>query len=91
MNKSDVIEKLRNGLVRLEFLKVNGTTRPMLATLSEDFVPVRETINETEEKSERAKNEDVLAVWDHESQGWRSFRWENLRVFDGEDIPNGVK
>lgn len=91
MNKSDVIEKLRNGLIRLEFLKVNGTTRPMLATLADEYVPVREQIDEAKEKSERAKNEDVLAVWDYEKSAWRSFRWENLRVFNGEDLPNGIK
>lgn len=91
MNKSEVVEKLKNGLIKLEFMKVNGLPRPMLATLSEDYVPAQDITNVTEEKAKKAKSEDVIAVWDFEKSAWRSFRWENLRVFDGVDLPNGIK
>ena len=31
-----------------------------------------------EETKERKVNEDVLAVYDVDAEGWRSFRWDSL-------------
>jgi hypothetical protein len=29
-------------------------------------------------------NPDVLAVWDVEAKGWRSFRWDSIKDFSTE-------
>jgi hypothetical protein len=91
ITREDIIAKLKEGFVSIEFEKADGTMRPMLATLSESVLPPQpptETITE-EEKKKRA--DTALAVWDMDVASWRSFRWDKLRYFDGVDLPNGVQ
>jgi hypothetical protein len=47
----------------------------MICTLQEHVIPPAEP-----KKTERVKkeNDDVLAVWDVEAQGWRSFRFDSI-------------
>ena len=81
-NKVDVEMKkwvkglLKNEIVTLTFTKKDGTERVMKATLKEEFLPA-----DTEGwiSKNRKHNEDALAVWDTESQGWRAFRWDSLK------------
>ena len=89
MTREEARALLAEGPVSLEFVKVDGTPRPMIATLSDTVLPAYE-LKEAEERKERKKSGDSLAVWDVDSAGWRSFRWENIRVFDGVDYPNGI-
>jgi len=68
---------LKSEIVTLTFTKKDGTERVMKATLKEEFLPADTegwTANDT-----RKHNEDALAVWDTESQGWRAFRWDSLK------------
>jgi hypothetical protein len=64
--------KLRDANV--EFEKANGQMRKMLCTLREECTP------EYTEKGKPAKrpNDDVIAVWDLDISGWRSFRFDKL-------------
>lgn len=93
MTKEEVIAKLKDGLVSLEFEKVDGTIRPMVATLAEHVIPPRPPVNfdPNVQATKRTKNESALAVWDMDVAEWRSFRWDKLRWFDGVDLPNGVQ
>jgi len=82
MEKSDVIESFKNGVVTIEFTKVNGEYRKMEATLNSDILP--EVVREIEEKvAPRKKTEDALSVWDINAEGWRSFRWDKLQTVNG--------
>lgn len=88
MDKSKTIEALHEGVVVVEFTKVNGEYRKMEATLKADMLP--EVVKEIEEKAEpRKKNEDALSVWDINANGWRSFRWDKLQTVNGEVFANG--
>ena len=69
-------QELRNGVCRVIFEKQDGTDRVMHCTLSEDYVPLLDTNGVT---SKRAKNPDVLVVWDTEANGWRSFRFDSVK------------
>ncbi len=81
MQKSEVINLLKSGEVNLTFTKVDGSTREMLATLSEDLIPNPQT---TSEASRSKKiSEGVCAVWDNVAQGWRSFRWTSVTEVNG--------
>ena len=51
----------------------------MHCTLSEEFLPAQVDLEEAIQK--KAPNNDVLAVWDVEVNGWRSFRWDSLKEF----------
>lgn len=83
MDKSKVIELLHKEWVNIEFTKVDGTLRQMLATLSEDQLPPQK-----ETTSTRKPNDSVMSVWDINENGWRSFRWESLQTVNGVTFIN---
>lgn len=68
--------QLKNGPCMVTFTKVDGTKRHMKCTLSEALIPAPTE----EKKTDRVKKEnpEVLAVWDLEKAGWRSFRYDTL-------------
>jgi hypothetical protein len=69
-------QELKQGVVTVVFEKNDGTDRVMKCTLSEDYVPALDT---TAVKQKRVANPDVLAVWDIENDGWRSFRFDSIK------------
>ena len=78
LDKKEVIkEKLRNGNCTIIFTKADGTERTMLCTLQECAIPVDARPKGTNTK----QNDDAIAVWDIEKQGWRSFRFDPLQQF----------
>lgn len=75
----EVLKKeLKNGVVTVVFEKNDGTERVMKATLSEDFIPLFDTTGVTVVRK-KTPNRDVLAVWDTEANGWRSFRFDSVK------------
>ena len=82
MDKSKLIDLLKEGVVTVEFTKVNGDYRKMDATLQAERMP--EIVAEVEEKAPRKKNETSLSVWDVNAEGWRSFRWDKIQTVNGE-------
>ena len=66
--------------------------RDMIATLQEGIMPPKAPSGEAGvEGQPRKKADSACAVWDIDAAGWRSFRWDKLRAFDGVDLPNGVQ
>lgn len=64
---------LQSHIVTVVFEKADGSLRQMRCTLLADYLP--EYISESSKK----ENEDVLAVWDIDNNGWRSFRLDSIR------------
>jgi hypothetical protein len=62
-------------VVTIEFEKVDGSTRKLVCTLSPSKIPVEKS----PKNAGKAKNEEILAVFDVEKQDWRSFRWDSVR------------
>jgi len=77
-DKEVIRTKLRSGNCTVVFTKSDGTERKMLCTLQENAIPAAEP-----KKTDRVKkeNDDVLAVWDLEANGWRSFRFDSVTQF----------
>mgnify|MGYP003660898410 CR=1 FL=1 len=69
--KEFIWNKLNEGIISVLFTKKDGTERLMECTLHEDYVP--------EIKGTKAINPDVIAVYDIEAEGWRSFRWDSIK------------
>jgi WYL_2, Sm-like SH3 beta-barrel fold len=67
--------QLFEGPCLVTFIKVDGDKRIMKCTLNEKYIPQAEP-----KKTDRVKKEnpDVLAVWDLEKEGWRSFRLDTI-------------
>jgi len=66
---------LRQGVLTVTFTKKDGSLREMICTLEEDFIP--EDAKPT--GAGKAKNDDVIAVYDLEEGDWRSFRWDSVK------------
>jgi hypothetical protein len=47
--------------------------------LKADLLPAQTDLEEAVQK--KTPNPDVLAVWDVEASGWRSFRWDSIIGF----------
>lgn len=74
MNVEQLKSLLKTSIVRIEFLKHNGSKRVMLATLNDEYLPSKEG----DGGIQRAQNNQVVSVWDTEQNGWRSFRFDSL-------------
>lgn len=69
-SKSELAEILRSEILEVFFTKKDGSARTMLCTLKESYLPSLMEEAETSTKD----NPNVLAVWDIDNSGWRSFR-----------------
>jgi hypothetical protein len=67
----DLIEKLKNGVVKVTFKKADGSVREMDATLCDYLLP------ETHQKSNHPEGETCI-VFDLDAEGWRSFRFDRI-------------
>jgi hypothetical protein len=89
MTRDDVLTKLRTGSTLIEFVKVGGAMRTMQATLNESQIAYTKPIEGS--STTRKIPEHTCSVWDIRDNAWKSFRWENLRLVDGVNLPNGIK
>ncbi len=64
---------LETDVVEVTFTKKDGSERIMKCTLKEDVLP------EVQNKETKQKSQEAIAVWDVESEGWRSFRWDSIK------------
>lgn len=72
-------ERLREGLVLVNFTKADGTERDMVCTLSPTYIALTSiTTNTTLSPIQTAKSNDVCVVFDTDKQAWRSFRWDRV-------------
>lgn len=69
---------LREQKVTIEFEKKDGTLRKLFCTLSESKIPAEKMPKGTG----KAKNDEILAVFDVENDGWRSFRWDSIKKIE---------
>ena len=70
-----MISRLQENTCRVIFKKTNGEERDMVCTLMPDKVPT------TKSTKESKPNPDIVAVWDLDKEGWRSYRVENVVSF----------
>jgi hypothetical protein len=68
-------EHLKTHFIKVAFTKKDGTHRDMICTLKPDSLPPQIDI---EESIDRKTNDDVIAAFDVEKQGWRSFRIDSI-------------
>ena len=81
--REEVKAGLQSAVATVVFQKVDGSLRTMRCTLMEDHLPERKTPSTTMQRSE---NDDVLAVFDLEAGGWRSFRLDSIKAISFEGV-----
>lgn len=88
-NRDEILKDLRKYVIEVTFKKVDGTTRVMRCTLDPNHLPKSFNENAEEQNAEKdfhSKNDNVIAAWDVQKGGWRSFRVDSveyLQVIDG--------
>lgn len=85
-DRNAILSDLRDNVVEVSFTKVDGTNRLMRCTLMKRHLPENYVEEETQEKSFHDKNPDVIAAWDVQKGGWRSFRIDSIQyvqIIDG--------
>lgn len=75
-DKYKLKEDLSNGVYTIVFEKVDGTIREMRCTLEPKYLPQLLT----EETGLAKGNDQVLAVWDLDNNGWRSMRVDSIQT-----------
>lgn len=73
--KNDIRNALHNGASRVTFTKVDGTTRNMICTLDERYIPAKKL----PKNSDQQASDDVCRVYDLEKNDWRTFRFESVK------------
>ena len=72
-------EMLQNGIISIVFEKADGTIREMNCTLNPTEMPAQLLTEEQNAAKIRTENADLLAVWDVDANGWRSFNISKVR------------
>lgn len=75
MNKKEIQKILREREATVTFTKKDGTQRVMKCTLNEAKIPSE---HRPKGDSTRKENDNVLAVFDTEKAGWRSFTMDSI-------------
>ena len=76
--RAKLLEELKSAVCEVTFTKVNGETRIMRCTLNPEHIPQPVDVKHIDEQHKRPENLDIIACWDIQAQGWRSFRVENV-------------
>ena len=77
VERNEMIKHLQTSECSVLFKKVDGTERRMLCTLNDQLIEN----GKIAEREVKARNDNVLAVWDVENKGWRSFRVDSVIDF----------
>jgi len=80
IDKITLKEHLTKCAAKVVFRKTDGTMREMYCTLMEDYIPKQS--EPTVRHVPRAENDEVLAVWDLDNLGWRSFRLDSINTIE---------
>lgn len=87
LNRDKILEDLRHYVIEVSFIKVDGTLRNMRCTLDPRHLPPQYLKEGKDEETEfHQKNPDVIACWDVQNGGWRSFRIDSVQyvqIIDG--------
>jgi hypothetical protein len=83
--RDTILKDLREYVIEVHFNKVNGEERVMRCTLRPDMLPPQYKEEIQEEKDFHSKNQDVIAAWDVQKGGWRSFRIDSVKIIQNVD------
>ena len=77
-DRETILKELRTHVMEVTFTKVNGDNRVMCCSLRADLLPPTYIEEQTKEKLFHKENPDVIAAWDVQKGGWRSFRVDSV-------------
>lgn len=85
--RQPILNDLKQAVCEVTFTKVNGERRIMRCTLDPRYMPPM-TIDQTkhlDEQHSKPENKEVVACWDVQAGGWRSFRVDSVEYMQEID------
>ncbi len=79
-DRDTLLKDLTENVAEIYFTKVDGTQRRMKCTLLPHLLPPNTDLNYLHEEHKKADNLNVIACWDLENGGWRSFRIDSVKM-----------
>lgn len=76
ITKNTLQRLLKREVLEINFNKKDGTSRSMICSLKNEFLPKVE--KKTESTTTKKENLNTIAVWDIEKEAFRSFRIDSL-------------
>jgi hypothetical protein len=83
--RDTLLKDLHEHVIEIMFTKVDGTERIMRCTLREDLLPKNYEKDPGEVKKFHKENKDIIAAWDMQKGGWRSFRIDSVQYCEIKD------
>jgi len=81
--RATFLTMLQENVMEITFTKTDGTERVMVCSLHPSLLPAVEVSTDpTAPKKERKINLSVIACFDLEANGWRSFRLDSIKDFE---------
>jgi len=80
--REDIIKDLKANPVKVFFTKVNGEKRELKCSLRPDLLPPNTIHEHLDDMHQRPENKDIIAVWDLDSGGWKSFRVDSVEYVE---------
>jgi hypothetical protein len=71
-------QMLKEQVLKVTFLKLDGDQRIMTCTKSMDYIPERSRPNNTSKPSKPG----TINVWDIDADNWRSFRYDRVQTVE---------
>ena len=78
-DRQNIINDLKQFVVEIAFTKVNGESRVMRCTLDPRYIPGAVDPAHLDEQHAKVENKDIIAAWDLQNNGWRSFRVDSVQ------------
>lgn len=73
-DRNQIIELAKSAILTVTFVKANNQIRVLKGTLMPKYLPMQIDLEENLNKAKYTENLNVIALWDIEADGWRSFR-----------------
>lgn len=82
IHSNEIRQALKTGTHTVKFTKANGEERDMTCTLDMTFIPEAHAPQDPS----KSYHEESVKVFDVNLQEWRSFRFDRVKNFDGNDL-----
>ena len=83
--RENIIADLKSHVMEVSFTKVNGDSRIMRCTLDQRIIPQPVDYKHLEEQHSKPENKEIVACWDVQANGWRSFRVDSVKYIQEVD------
>lgn len=79
VDRNSFISDLRQNVIEVRFMKLDGNVRIMKATLHPSYLPEdTRTREKIDEAVNREKRNDVVTIWEADASQWRSIKLDSI-------------